>query len=218
MDTPEYELLAQRPGTPGKVEARNLPVVYEEDASPEVARLYAEFRVRFGRPEVPGILKCFATHPPLLEHMMALSESLLFADGALTRRQKEMIATFVSSSNHCAYCADSHGFFFRVHGGSSESLHALLECDLRTGSLTPGERTLLSFAAAVNRGGEEIRPADVQRMRDHGWSDLQLAETIHLTALFATFNRVVNAFGLPAQALLSDASLLEKLPQHGAIK
>jgi hypothetical protein len=58
----------------------------------------------------------------------------------------------------------------------------------------------------------------VQRMRDHGWSDLQLAETIHLTALFATFNRVVNAFGLPAQALLADTSLLEKLPQLGAIE
>jgi uncharacterized peroxidase-related enzyme len=218
MDTPEYELLAQRPGSPGKIEATNLPAVSEEDASPEVARLYAQFRSRFGRTEVPGILQCFATHPPLLQHMMALSESLLFADGALTRRQKEMIATFVSSSNHCAYCADSHGFFFRVHGGSSESLHALLECDLCAGSLTSEDLMLLTFAAAVNRGGEEIRPADVQRMRNHGWSDLQLAETIHLTALFATFNRVVNAFGLPPQALLSDASLLDKLPQHGAIK
>jgi uncharacterized peroxidase-related enzyme len=215
MDTPEYGLLAQRPGKPGKMEATNLPVIREEDASPEVARLYAEFRSRFGRPDVPGILKCFATHPPLLEHMMALSESLLFADGALTRRQKEMIATFVSSSNHCAYCADSHGFFFRVHGGSSESLQALLVCDLQADSLVPEERTLLAFAAAVNRGGEGIRPADVQRMRDHGWSDLQLAEIIHLTALFATFNRVVNAFGLPAQALLSDTGLLAKLPQRG---
>jgi uncharacterized peroxidase-related enzyme len=211
MNTPEYELLARRPRKSGMVETGNLPVVREEDASPEVARLYAQFRSRFGRPEVPGILQCFATHPPLLEHMMALSESLLFADGALTRRQKEMIATFVSSSNRCAYCADSHGFFFRVHGGSSESLEALLACDLQAGSLTPEERTLLAFAAAVNRGGEEIFPADVQRMRDHGWTDLQLAETIHLAALFATFNRVVNAFGLPSQALLSDINLFEKI-------
>lgn len=210
MNTPEYDLLAQRPRLPDDAASRNLPVVSERDASPEVAQLYERFRTRFGRPQIPGILQCFATHPSLLEHMMALSESLLFADGALTRRQKEMIATFVSSSNHCAYCADSHGFFFRVHGGSSESLDALLVCDLNAGSLTPEERTLLTFAAAVNRGGEEIRPDDVQRMRDHGWSDLQLAETIHLTALFATFNRVVNAFGLPAQELLSDTSLLEE--------
>jgi uncharacterized peroxidase-related enzyme len=210
MNTPEYELLGRQPRKPATMEARNLPAVREEDASPEVARLYAQFRSRFGRPQVPGILQCFATHPPLLEHMMALSESLLFADGALTRRQKEMIATFVSSSNRCAYCADSHGFFFRVHGGSSESLEALLVCDLQASSLSPQEQTLLAFAAAVNRGGEEISPADIQRMRDHGWTDLQLAETIHLTALFATFNRVVNAFGLPAQALLSDTSLLEK--------
>ncbi len=35
-----------------------------------------------------------------------------------------------------------------------------------------------------------------------GWSDLQITEAIHLTALFAGFNRVVNAFGLPSQELL----------------
>lgn len=40
-------------------------------------------------------------------------------------------------------------------------------------------------------------------MRIAGWNDLQIAETIHITALFACFNRVVNAFGLPSQELLT---------------
>jgi hypothetical protein len=48
----------------------------------------------------------------------------------------------------------------------------------------------------------------VQRLRDHGWTDLQIAESIHLTALFATFNRVVNAFGLPSRQLLADSGLI----------
>jgi uncharacterized peroxidase-related enzyme len=208
MDTPEYELLAQRAAGSPPMAARNLPLVSETDAPPEVAMLYAQFRSRFGLPQVPGILQCFATHPPLLEHMMAMSESLLFADGALNRRQKEMIATFVSSTNHCDYCSDSHGFFFRVHGGSTESLAALLACDLNAGTWTSAEHTLLEFVAAVNQGGESVSPAGVQRLRDHGWTDLQIAESIHLTALFATFNRVVNAFGLPSRQLLADASLI----------
>ena len=46
-------------------------------------------------------------------------------------------------------------------------------------------------------------------MRLAGWTDLQIAETIHVTALYATFNRVVNAFGLPSQNLLG---LLEPAP------
>ena len=48
-----------------------------------------------------------------------------------------------------------------------------------------------------------IVPADVEALRLAGWSDLQIAETIHVTALFASFNRVVNGFGLPSQDLLS---------------
>jgi hypothetical protein len=39
-------------------------------------------------------------------------------------------------------------------------------------------------------------------MREAGWSDLQIAEAIHVTALFACFNRVVNGFGLSSQGLL----------------
>jgi uncharacterized peroxidase-related enzyme len=208
MDTPEYELLAQRSPASPPMEARNLPLVSESGAPPEVARLYAQFRSRFGLPQVPGILQCFATHPPLLEHMMAISETLLFSDGALTRRQKEMIATFVSSTNHCDYCSDSHGFFFCVHGGSLKSLVALLACDPPAGDFTNAERALFQFVAEVNEGAENVSPVGVQTLRDHGWTDLQIAEAIHLAALFATFNRVVNAFGLPSRQLLADSSLM----------
>ena len=47
-----------------------------------------------------------------------------------------------------------------------------------------------------------MTPADVEAMREHGFRDLEIAEAIHITALFATFNRVVSAFGLPSQQLL----------------
>jgi uncharacterized peroxidase-related enzyme len=207
MNTPEYKLLAGRPQPEHGMQAANLPLIAEDEASPEVAKLYAQFRSRFGRSHVPGILQCFATHPPLLEHMMALSESLLFSDGALNRRQKEMIATFISSDNRCAYCADSHGFFLRVHHGSQELLDALLTCNLDTDALTAAERALLEFAGQVNRAVENVGPQTMQSLREHGWTNLQLAETIHLTSLFATFNRVVTAFGLPSQGLLADANL-----------
>jgi uncharacterized peroxidase-related enzyme len=208
MNTPEYQLLAERRAGAPPIEAANLPLVSERDAPPEVATLYAQFRSHFGLPQVPGILQCFATHPTLLQHMMEMSESLLFSDGALSRRQKEMVATFVSSTNQCDYCSDSHGFFFRVHGGSAESLTALLACDSDSGDLTEPEGALLRFVAVVNEGGKSVTPSTVQAIRDLGWTDLQIAEAIHVTALFATFNRVVNAFGLPARQLLADSTLL----------
>ena len=181
----------------------NLPVVEEGEASAEVAALYDHFRSHFGRPDVPGILKCFATHPPLLKHMMELSGALIFSDGHLTRRHKEMIATLVSSQNACSYCSDSHSFALRMQGGSAEALCAIQQSDLLSTALTSGEQALLSFVAKVNMNSHEITRDDIATLYRAGWNDSQVAESIHVAALFATFNRVVNAFGLPSQGLLA---------------
>ncbi|HZY74184.1 MAG TPA: peroxidase-related enzyme [Edaphobacter sp.] len=194
----------------------NLPVIEESEASPEVARLYAEYRSRFERDTIPGILKCFATHPPLLMHMLGIAESLLFAEGALTRQEKELLATFVSAGNACAYCADSHGYFFRMHGGSEAELSALLSCRSDAQVFSARNQALLRFASLVNQGAHEIQPGAIAALREHGWSTLQIAEAIHITALFATFNRVVNAFGLPSQGLLSNSMAALSAAQPGS--
>jgi len=202
MALPEYEQIARFDRSKTSALSTNLPVVEEADASGRVAALYDHFKSHFGRPDVPGILKCFATHPPLLEHMMALSESLIFSEGFLTRRHKEMIATLVSSQNDCAYCADSHAFMLRMNGGSAETLCAIQENKLRSPSLSEAEQALLTFVEKINGNSQAIGPADILSIREAGWDDAQIAEAIHVAALFATFNRVVNAFGLPSQGLL----------------
>lgn len=189
--------------TPQQPHAANLEIIREGEGSPEVEALYARFRAEFGRPHVPPILQCFATHPPLLEHMMGLAKTMLFADGALGRANKEMIATFVSSANRCAYCADSHGFFLTAHGGSAQVLDAVMRQDLESPSLTSAQQVLLRFARKITENSSAVVEEDVAMMRDAGWSDLQIAEAIHLTALFASFNRVVNAFGLSSQEMLA---------------
>ena len=203
MVHPEIDRSSQPESPKPLSSSTNLPVVEEDNASEEVAALYDYFRSHFGRPDVPGILKCFATHPPLLEHMMALSRSLIFSDGHLTRRHKEMIATLVSSQNDCAYCADSHSFALRMNGGSAEALCAIQQNDLSAPALTSAEQALLSFAAKVNANSHEITKTDIEALRRAGWNDSEISEAIHVAALFATFNRVVNAFGLPSQGLLA---------------
>jgi len=202
MGLPEYEKIARSMRNSDPVAAPNIPFVDESAATGEVAALYDHFRTHFGRPDVPGILKCFATHPPLLRHMMDLSEHLIFSDGSLGRMHKEMIATFVSTQNECPYCADSHGYFLRVHGGTSKALAAIQSNDLRSPELTDSERALLHFARKVNFDSHNIGKTDVDLPLQAGWSELQIAEAVHVTALFATFNRVANAFGLRSQGLL----------------
>lgn len=203
MPLPEYEKIARAARDFGSPVPTNLSLIEESEATREVAALYDHFRTHFGRPDVPLILKCFATHPPLLRHMMDLAEDLIFADGSLGRKHKEMIATLVSTLNSCAYCADSHGFFLRVHGGSSQVVAAIQADELGSPEFTPSEQALLGFVRKVNVSSNEITSEDVDRMLQSGWNGLQVAEAVHVTALFATFNRVVNAFGLGSQGLLA---------------
>ena len=177
----------------------NLPIVQEDAATGAVAKSYSDYREHFGRPDVPGILKCFATHPPLLEQMIALASSLLFIEGHLPRRVKEMIATYVSALNDCPYCLDSHASFLRTQGGSDELLSALSNGSLESPSISTKERQLLSFARKVTNESYKVTAGDIRQLNDVGWDQLQIAEATHITALFAFFNRVVNTFGLPSQ-------------------
>ena len=78
--------------------------INESEATGDVADAYAEWMLANpGRPEIPGILKCLGLRPDLFRGIDQLSNQVHFQEGYLTRRVKEMIATFVSALNRCPY-------------------------------------------------------------------------------------------------------------------
>ena len=199
---PQSEWPVEKSAGPNSSATTNLPVVDAEMATGEVAELFQQYRTAFGRSDIPGIVKCFATNAAMLRSMMELAQNFLFTDSELSRFHKEMIATSVSTSNRCPYCADSHGYFMRIHGGSAEALCALQQHDLHSPAFSKAEQELLRFADKVNSASEEIRRQDIELLRQEGWGDTQISEAIHVISLFSTFNRIANAFGLRSQGLL----------------
>jgi Carboxymuconolactone decarboxylase family len=78
--------------------------INESDATGELAEAYrAWLATNPGRPAIPGILKCFSHRPDFFRQVDEFSQSLHFSEGHLTRRMKEMIATYVSALNLCPY-------------------------------------------------------------------------------------------------------------------
>jgi uncharacterized peroxidase-related enzyme len=200
MSRPEYELLAQRRVPPSAKSATKIRVVEEDEATGETADVYQYFRDQTGRRDVPGILKCFATSPAYARQMVDLSSSLLFSDGSLTRRQKELIATYVSHLNACPYCLDSHGFFLIAHGAREETARGVSNGNLI--GIEDADRQLLLYLGKVNSESFRTTREDVLRLSNFGWSEEQIAEAIHVTTVMGLCNRVANAFGLPPQGLL----------------
>jgi alkylhydroperoxidase family enzyme len=48
---------------------------------------------------------------------------------------------------------------------------------------------------------------DVDKLRAAGWKEEQISEAVYVAALFAFFNRVADAFGIPSQNYLSVGKL-----------
>jgi uncharacterized peroxidase-related enzyme len=176
----------------------NLSLVDERTANQEVRALFAQYRERFARTDLPGIVLCFATNAVLLKGMLEIAENLLFGESLLGRRHKEMIATYVSRQNACPYCADSHGNLLRAQGGSAEMICALQDGDLNAQLFTGAELALLKFAGKINANSSAVTRADVEAAMRAGWTEAQAAEAVHIAALFAAFNRIANGFGLPS--------------------
>ena len=79
--------------------------VEDEDAKGPLAALYEMIRsgtLGTRRERVPDILKTMSSRPDFLAPVIEASR-LNFSDGALTRAQHEMIASYVSALNRCHY-------------------------------------------------------------------------------------------------------------------
>lgn len=84
---------------------------------------------------------------------------------------------------------------------------AILEGKLDEAGLTPAERVLLDYVELVTHAASRTTAADVQKLRDAGWTENQIAEAVYVTAMFAFFNRVADAFGVASQDYLTIGKL-----------
>ena len=80
---------------------------------------------------------------------------------------------------------------------------AIVEGKLDEAALTAAERALLEYVELVTRAAYRTTRDDVQKLRDAGWTEDQIAEAVYVTAMFAFFNRVADAFGVPPQDYLA---------------
>ena len=86
-------------------------------------------------------------------------------------------------------------------------MQAIAKGDLDGVGLTRSERVLLDYVKKVTEAAYRTTPEDVQRLRDAGWTEPQIAEAVYVIAMFAFFNRVADAFGISPQGYLEMNSL-----------
>jgi len=93
----------------------------------------------------------------------------------------------------------AHAEFLRQEGGDDLSVEQVKD-DWRQMELTEAEYAMLEFAEKLTSTPSNMREADVQKLRDAGWTDRDILDIVHVCAYFNFRVRVVDGLGLEVAA------------------
>lgn len=159
------------------------------------------------RTDLFGITSLLDFRPETAGPLCELTHLLLRGPSSLTEAQRELIATYTSFLNDCTFCQSAHGAATcHLPGGSLEQINAV-KTDLESAPLDDRMRALLRIAQKVQQSGRAVTADDVETARRAGASDLEIHDTVLITALFCLYNRYVDglATALPADSSFYDA-------------
>jgi len=145
--------------------------------------------------ELPGIRSLFDFRPETAGPLCRLADILLHQSSSLSRADRELIATYVSSLNDCYYCQTSHGAIAAYHLGGDEGAVLHVKRDFTTAPISRKLKTLLAIAEKVQKGGKQVAAADVENAKKAGATDLEVHDTVLIAAAFCMYNRYVDGLG-----------------------
>ena len=125
----------------------------------------------------PNMMKTMAQSAAVLDAYLSFSGAL--ANGKLNARLREQIALVSAEINGCGYCASAHTAIGKMVGLGENAILAARQghsTDAKTDAALKFARNII-----VNRG--EVSDADLQAVRDAGFSDGEVAEIVANVAL-----------------------------------
>jgi len=165
--------------------------------------------------DLPGIRGPMAYSPETARPLNQLAETLLRDDNnSLSRGERELIGTYVSSLNDCFFCQNVHGALAGHY----------LECDINyidavkvnpdATPISPKLKALLAIAGSVQKGGKHVTSEQIEKAKLLGASDKEIHDTVLIAAAFCMFNRYVD--GLATWAPQDRQYYVERAPRRAA--
>jgi alkylhydroperoxidase family enzyme len=65
----------------------------------------------------------------------------------------------------------------------------------------------MEYTRLITEAAPRSTAEDVQKLRDAGWTEEHISEAVYIIAMFAFFNRVADAFGIPPQHYLESGKM-----------
>ena len=166
-----------------------VPLVDRTAATSPVRTVLDQIHGAFGA--TPNMFRAVANSPAALQSMWAAFGAL--GGGVIGAALGEQIAVAVANRNACDYCLAAHTALGRKAGVSGDDLAAAQSGE----SADPRTAAVLRFALKLVNERGQVDAADVQALRDHGWSDEHIVEIVGHVALNLFTNYVNVALAVP---------------------
>ncbi|PZR41548.1 MAG: carboxymuconolactone decarboxylase [Azospira oryzae] len=144
---------------------------------------------------LPGIRGPMAFRPETAKPLNALAEILLRRENSLSRGDRELMATYVSSLNDCFFCQNAHGGIAQHYLQCDMAFIDQVKKDYESMPLSDKLKALLSIAGSVQKGGQHVTSAQIEKAKARGATDMEIHDTVLIAAAFCMFNRYVDGLG-----------------------
>ena len=139
----------------------------------------------------------FLVHQPeILRQRSAAFNAIMYAPGGMPRAERELSTTVVSRINGCVYCASVHAQRFEQLAKRNDVIREVFD-EPRTAGTTDREKAIAQFSIELTERPGDVRPEQLQALRDVGLTDAEILDLIHSIAIFAWANRLMLNLGEP---------------------
>ncbi|ELY47567.1 peroxidase-related enzyme [Natronorubrum sulfidifaciens] len=136
----------------------------------------------------PNVFSAMAYKPSHFRAFFQYHDALV-EDAALEREEIEMIVVAVSGVNHCYYCNVAHGALVRIYA-DDPLLADQLVANYRTADINDAHRTMLDVAVTLTENPTAVEPADLEALREAGFSEEAIWDIAAVTAFYNLSNRL----------------------------
>lgn len=179
----------------------NLPIVEEDEATDDVARVFDEVKRELQIPYVPNWGKALAVSPAALATHWDFQRSF-YQRTTLPRTLIAMILYTVAETGKCEYCSALNEMYCRTMGIDGEMLSALVK-DL--GNVSPERiRVIIAFALKAARHAQEVEAEDFDRLRKEGVTDEEIMEILLVAAMSRYTNTLSDALRIDVDSAVTE--------------
>ena len=177
-----------------------IKTIEPDEATGEIADLYNAEIASMGR--VMEATQCWSARPDIIVPVERLLHQLRdnFSLGLVNFRLITFIAAKYVPSSYC-----SHVYFKSLSGAIGREQALAIQADYRNAGLSEQQVAMLAYAEQITRDASRIGPADIDRLRAVGFTDLHIAD-IALAASYRNFmSRYFDAVGATVEPEFLDS-------------